>query len=157
MHFRNLRKKEGRQSPQKLQHRGKILPGWMVLWHAVSSTWPEWSETSNTALRNVDFSLHQQRGGSTNMLISAPSNGGEPERLERSAELLQIAAKICQPLLSQPPLRMQEGGCLWPILFFCVFYGFLWPRIWSPFQPSLAHNGQKSLINCLYPSVYLSS
>lgn len=49
------------------------------------------------------------------MLISAPSNGGGgvgTERLETGAELLQIAAKICQTLLSRPPLRMLEGGCL---------------------------------------------
>lgn len=62
------------------------------------------------------------------MLISAPSNrvgvGGKPERLGRSAELLQIAAKICQPLLSRPPLRMREGGCSGPIWFLLLF--FLW-------------------------------
>lgn len=53
---------------------------------------------------------------STNMLISAPSNG-EPGRLDWSAELPQIAAKICQPLLNRPPLG--KGGNARVLLFFC--------------------------------------
>lgn len=51
-----------------LQHAGTkkrkciILPGWIVLWHAVSTTWPLLvANFKNRALQNVDLSLHQQR------------------------------------------------------------------------------------------------
>lgn len=116
MHLRNLEKKrkkvkltitKKKKKEKKLQRRGTkyrtriILPGRMVLWHAVSSTWPECSETSNTALRNVDFSLHQQCRGSTNMLISAPSKGGGAWE---TREECWAPSNCCQdmPTASQP-------------------------------------------------------